>query len=897
VSTPESGDALQEARDKVLGQKAVERGWITPEQLADALAEQSPETAARRSKPRPLGNILASKGYLSDGRLVLLLEEEKAAAFALHPEKNDTFPVSFGKYSLLRELGRGGMGVVYEALDTVLHRKVALKLVLSDSEEHSDQAREEAERFMREARLSANLSKHAHIVGVYDAGVIDGRCYLTMEYIEGQPMSKWRKSGSAALRDQIPVLRDVARAVHHAHEQGIIHRDLKPDNILLDARHQPHVTDFGLAKSLDPGVTASLTAQGKVMGTPVYMSPEQAQGLPTVDHRTDIYSMGVMIYESLTGRPPFTADTPVKLLMKVVNDPVPPPSKVLAAGAGPLIDARLEEICLKAMAKDPEKRHPTATALAEDLDQWQGSATVPGPAVPQAPLPRKRSGRRLAAALVVLLLAGGAACVYLGLTPIEKSLGLARILSWIGRDEQALALYEAILRQDPSNVQAARGREALRGRDPAKEETPSPAKAIPERAQDGSPVHPAAKTGKEAAPARTPASIAATHRGPVDETFVNAAQALPPEDQIAAVLRKLKELNPDYGGKARHKLENGKVTDVTLLSSALSDLTPIRILPGLKYLDIVGEVDPGAAKSSKGLLADLSPLRGLALRRLRVPNNPLRDLSPLRGMPLTQLDCDGTEVADLAPLKGMALTWLDLGNTPVVDLAPLKEMPLEFLVLSGTGVTDLSPLMGMPLKKLFLLKTKVTDFSPLKNCPLAILRIPYVAERDAALVRSIKTLEEINNLPAAEFLSKYGHPWLALYDGRSTEMLLLEPKAGWSLDKGILTSSGPDCVLVTREEFEDGEFRIRFRSEGITFLSIRVRQALEKGYAVLPDLASLGASRGKTHEVIFSCREDQISATLDGLSVPLKYRNGPRRGPMGVHVMGGHLSILSIDHR
>src|SRR5579862_7153507 len=232
--------------DRLLGRKALERGWITPEQLAEAEAEQ-----ARGARTRPIGNILAARGALSDERLILLLEELKGAPSPSAQGRAESFPVPFGKYTLLREIGRGGMGIVYEAKDTVLDRRVALKVVLPRPDADAAQVQENTDRFMREARLSANLPKHPHVVGVYDAGAVEGRCYLAMEFIDGLPLSK-RRGEALALRDHVRILRDVCRGIHHAHRHGVDHRDLKPDNVLLSEADQPHVTDFGLAKSLEP---------------------------------------------------------------------------------------------------------------------------------------------------------------------------------------------------------------------------------------------------------------------------------------------------------------------------------------------------------------------------------------------------------------------------------------------------------------------------------------------------------------------------------------------------------------------------------------------------------------------------------------------------------------------
>jgi hypothetical protein len=393
-----------------LGQKALERGWITPAQLREALAEQARSLSGRRS-PRPLRNILLERGYLTDPQLLSLIEEETSIAPPAASEKKAPSHAPLGKYEIVRELGRGGMGVVYEATDTQLSRKVALKMLLTSPNADAREAGLEEERFLREARLSANLAKHPHIVSVYEAGVIEGRRYLAMELIEGQSFSKWKKAGSVTIRQQVKLLRDVAIAIHHAHQQGTIHRDLKPDNILVDAQNQPHVTDFGLAKSVGQNVQLSLTASGMIMGTPAYMSPEQALGAKSIDHRTDIYALGVMLYETLTGRLPFTGETAIEILMKASKNPVPLPSSVVPPGTNPTLDKTIENICLKALAKHPRDRYATAEALAGDLTRWLKGEEVQVRVV--VPTRRKVLAREKSFPWLYAL-AGGAALLVLG---------------------------------------------------------------------------------------------------------------------------------------------------------------------------------------------------------------------------------------------------------------------------------------------------------------------------------------------------------------------------------------------------------------------------------------------------------------------------------------------------
>jgi tRNA A-37 threonylcarbamoyl transferase component Bud32 len=347
----EASGPRQSDLDSALAKKVLKDGLVTPEQLRDALLEQHREQAKGKSKP--LGAILTEKGYLKEPRPKALKE-----------------PAAFGKYRLLRELGRGGMGVVYEAEDVALHRKVALKTMIPHAAADPKEAKNEEERFLREARLAASLPKHPHIVGVYEAGVIEGRRYIAMELIQGEPLSDWRARETGTPREEVELLRDAALAVHHAHERGIIHRDLKPQNILVDAKHAPHITDFGLAKMVGQDLSVSLTGAGLIVGTPAYISPEQAQGLKSTDRRTDVYALGVILFETLTGRQPFQGETAMEILMKAAKNPVPLPSSLMKIRVTPAQARGLEVVCLKALQKNPKDRYPDAAAFAADLTRW-----------------------------------------------------------------------------------------------------------------------------------------------------------------------------------------------------------------------------------------------------------------------------------------------------------------------------------------------------------------------------------------------------------------------------------------------------------------------------------------------------------------------------------------------
>lgn len=269
-----------------------------------------------------------------------------------------------GEYEILEEIARGGMGVVFKARQQKLHRIVALKMILAGR--LADTA--DVERFQREARAAGRL-KHPNIVPVHEIGEHEGRHYFTMDFVEGRSLAEEIREESLAPRSAAAILQTVAKAVHFAHEQGTVHRDLKPANILLTPDNEPHITDFGLAKmlaSVDEESRAELTASGQILGTPSYMSPEQASGKQElVGPASDIYSLGAVLYACLTGRAPFVADSPVDTLLQVMKkEPVSPRE------LNPSVPRDLETICLKCLEKEPHKRYGTAQKLAEDLRRF-----------------------------------------------------------------------------------------------------------------------------------------------------------------------------------------------------------------------------------------------------------------------------------------------------------------------------------------------------------------------------------------------------------------------------------------------------------------------------------------------------------------------------------------------
>lgn len=271
----------------------------------------------------------------------------------------DLTGTAWGRFQIIEERGRGGMAVVYKAYDGVLQRTVALKVLLSLLAANEEFTR----RFRREAVTAANL-RHPNIVVIYDVGSHENFQYIVMEYLPGPTLQQEIQSvGAIPMNRCLSILGQLADALDYAHQQGLIHRDVKPANVIIGSRDHATLTDFGLVKAAK---TSKITGQGSALGTLKYMSPEQAAG-KELDNRSDVYSLGVIVYEMLTGESPFTGTTPFQTLQKLMHKPPPP----FAAYNAP-VPANIEQIVFRALAKDPDKRFSSAGEFARAMLETAG---------------------------------------------------------------------------------------------------------------------------------------------------------------------------------------------------------------------------------------------------------------------------------------------------------------------------------------------------------------------------------------------------------------------------------------------------------------------------------------------------------------------------------------------
>jgi tRNA A-37 threonylcarbamoyl transferase component Bud32 len=286
-----------------------------------------------------------------------------------------------GRYEIEDLVGTGGMSSVYRARDTVLGRRVAIKIL----HEHHSSDDEYVERFRREARAIARLN-HPNIVTIIDRGEFEGRQFIVFEHVPGDNLKDLlRRQGPLPVADAVAIAHQVARGLAFAHEHGIVHRDVKPQNVILDETGSPKVTDFGIARSLDP--KEGLTDSGTLLGTSDYMAPEQARGM-RVDERSDQYSLGVLLYELLTGEVPYPAETFMAAAMRHVNDPVPSVRE-----RRPDVPLDVDAVVARAMAKDPGERFSSTAAMAAALEAALAETDGETGVLPVTPSARRRPSR------------------------------------------------------------------------------------------------------------------------------------------------------------------------------------------------------------------------------------------------------------------------------------------------------------------------------------------------------------------------------------------------------------------------------------------------------------------------------------------------------------------------
>ncbi|WP_425614261.1 protein kinase [Anatilimnocola sp. NA78] len=677
-----------------------------------------------------------------------------------------------GKYKLLKMIGEGGMGSVYRAQQTEpVKREVAVKVIKTGMDSKGVLARFDAE------RQAIAVMDHPHIARLFDAGSTDkGQPFFVMELVKGLPLTEYCDQHKLSVAERLQLFLQICSAVQHAHQKGIIHRDLKPSNILVetqDGRAVPKVIDFGLAKAtsgLPLAEGAMLTLFGNVMGTPNYMAPEQASfEALDVDTRADIYSLGVILYELLTGSTPLSRATmkkaAVEEMLKLIREQVTPKpsSRLLDKVSSSEIAARrsidavhlarivrgdLDWIVLKALEKNRSRRYATAGDLAADiLRHLQHEPVIARPPSNWYRLQKVWQRNKLAAVTIFAV----AASLILGLAislwqATRATIAERRAVAALNElretapafAEQARALaaqekfseavakldYAIKLRPDASEYLISKG-DLLQSQlqlDAASRQYRTALGLDPKsmRAMESARICDELLAAKPTAAGKLTNESLAKLRALMQQQQRSAAELMP----VARLLDNEQDLLVEYWLKRladlpvagerplRDRLKSwpdGRLS-LDLSNSQLTDLSPLAGAP-LGLLDL-------SEAQTRGQLRDISPLRGMELKELNLNNTSVADLSPLRDMrSLNKLGIAQTKVTSLADLAGLQLNTLYLKGCAISDLSPLRGMQLETLELYGSRVTDLTPLAGLPIKDLDLSLTGIIDFSPVAHLP------------------------------------------------------------------------------------------------------------------------------------------------------------------------------------
>jgi eukaryotic-like serine/threonine-protein kinase len=712
------------------------------------------------------------------------LEDTLDRSLTLGPPQSPNEIGRLGGYRVLKELGRGGMGVVYQAEDPKLKRLVALKVMLP---RHSSD-KSARQRFIREAQAMAAVH-HDHIVTIFQVDENNGVPFLAMEFLDGMPLDKWLKDGrKPSVAQVLRMGREIAEGLAAAHERGLIHRDVKPGNIWLDSAHKGRVKilDFGLARVGTDDV--HLTRSGAIVGTPAYMSPEQARG-EKVDGRTDLFSLGCVLYRLCTGAMPFAGDTTTALLLALAMDHPKPVRDV-----NPEIPATLSDLVMRLLAKTPAERPASAREVVELVEAIENNLNgvteakregisqtelmAPSPsALPPIPPKRRRTAvvaLMAGAAAILLVMAGAVVYVQTDRGTLEISTFDPDVKVLVEKGGASVDILDPKSKQQLS-IHSGQYTLKLIGADVAGLELTTDQGTGPVTLTRGGKVVVTVKrVGKPADATAQAERTAKPAFPPLDEAWVQLVASLPMTAQVEAVATKLKELNPDFDGKVEPYIEGSVVKELYFLTEDVTDISPVRALIGLRKLACT-------SNTGKGRLADLSPLKGMSLTELDCHGTRVSDLSPLKDMKLTYLYCGASRVSDLSPLKGMPLRYLSIQQTAVSDLSPLKGMPLTTLACAQTRVSDLSVVRGMPLTYLECSFLPISELSPMKDMKLQSLSIIGTQVSDLSLLKGMPLTELwCRSCPVSD-LSPLKDMKLAYLDCIGTQVSDLSPLKGMPL--------------------------------------------------------------------------------------------------------------------
>lgn len=683
-------------------------------------------------------------------------------------------------YEVLRRLGSGGMGEVWLARHTSMDRQVALKILspaLTSNKEF-------VTRFIKEVQTAAKL-EHQNIVTAFDAGVDNNIHYLAMSYIDGVLLDDMlRIERKIPEKEALQIIRCVAEALRYAwNEYKILHRDIKPANIMLDCRRIPKLMDMGISKSL--AEEKKLTMTGIIVGTPYYMSPEQARADTDIDCRSDIYSLGATLYHLVTGEVPYDAPTTMGILTKHITDPFPPPQNrnpEVTDGCSALLEAM--------MAKKADDRPKTWEDVIKDIDLVLSGRF---PATERPEIGRSAVMQRIPSNDINLRSTKGQFrktelmdndMTEIVPVPMRKNIRDRRIMY---SALISIGIIVIIMIISASAFINAGGK--------GKNTSPEIKSNTTESANNaGTPI--IEKTTATVSPSaiRTPEQLNSALKTANPDYKGDAKVEIDPADgQITSVstdqkslitditplkglpLRRLElgkshipDLSPLEGMKLsilsisnnnRHlninSLKGMPIETLNILFSDLND-TDMAVLEGMQpktlglngnqnitNLDFTKHIGPQMSElflNSTGI-TDLSPLKGRNIVCLSFAETKVSNISPLLGMPLLSLTCNNSKISDLSPLKGMKLKSLHILGTEVSDLSPLQGMPLSNLSCSNTKISDLSPLAGMKLRILHISSTDVSDIGALRGMPLTVL----ISHRCKNLT-DIKVLSELKDL-------------------------------------------------------------------------------------------------------------------------------------------------------